>query len=94
MKKTVNLNMRIDEELKYDADLLFKKLGLNTSGAVNKFLTQCVREQQIPFTPSLNHSPSKELKKALKESDDIISGKSYAKKYDNVDDLFKDLDAK
>ena len=35
---------------------------------------------------------SKELKNAIKEGEKILNGKSKVKKYDNVDDLLKDLD--
>ncbi len=92
MSKSVSMSLRVDENIKNKADTLFKKLGLNTSSAINMFLTQCVRNQALPFTPSLNCEPSKELKNAIKEGEKILNGKSKVKKYDNVDDLLKDLD--
>ena len=47
--KTVNVTMRVDEELKKQADSLFADLGMSLSTAFNIFLRQSVREQQIPF---------------------------------------------
>ena len=43
------MSFRVDKNLKTQADELFKNLGMNTSVALNMFLTQCVREQSIPF---------------------------------------------
>ena len=34
---------------------------------------------------------SRKLKKAIKEADDILKGKTYAKGYRNMDELEKDL---
>ena len=47
------MSFRVDKNLKKQADALFKSLGLNMSVALNMFLTQCVREQAIPFTPKI-----------------------------------------
>jgi DNA-damage-inducible protein J len=44
-----NLTIRIDEDIKYDAENLFKTLGMSMSGAVNIFFRQAVRERAIPF---------------------------------------------
>ena len=44
-----NLTIRIDEELKYEAEALFNKIGLNMSSAINVFFRQAVGSQSIPF---------------------------------------------
>ena len=44
-----NLTIRIDEEIKREAESLFQKIGLNTSSAINIFFRQAIREQSIPF---------------------------------------------
>ena len=44
-----NITIRIDEDIKKDAESLFAKLGLNMSSAVNVFFRQAVREQAMPF---------------------------------------------
>ena len=95
VSNAINMSFRIDKTLKNDADILFKKLGLNTSVALNMFLSQCVREQALPFVPSMNVSesnkPSRRLIKAAKEADDILSGKIKAKGYNNVDEFINDM---
>lgn len=52
--KNVNVTIRVDDELKKQADALFAELGMNLSTAFNIFLRQSVREQQIPFKVSKN----------------------------------------
>ena len=53
MNESINMSFRVDKKLKKQADALFKNLGMNTSVALNIFLTQCVREQSLPFTPKI-----------------------------------------
>lgn len=47
--KNVNVTIRMDKELKKEAEKLFDELGLNLSSAINIFIRQAVREQAIPF---------------------------------------------
>jgi len=44
-----NISIRIDEDIKIQAEDLFARLGLNMSAAVNVFFRQAVSEQAIPF---------------------------------------------
>lgn len=48
------ISIRVNEEVKKEADQLFENLGLNLSSAVNIFLRQAIREQGIPFQVTLN----------------------------------------
>ena len=91
MSNAINMSFRVDKNLKQQADTLFKKLGINTSAALNMFLTQSVREQSIPFVPTMN-VPNERLLKALQEVEDIESGKVKAKRYKTFEDALKDLD--
>ena len=91
LSNTTNMTIRIDKKFKKDMDNLFKKLGINTSSAIMMFLKQCEREQGIPFNITMN-VPNKRLIKALEESEDIINGKVETKRYDNFDELVKDID--
>ncbi len=44
-----NLTVRIDEGIKQQAEVLFNKIGLNMSSAINVFFRQAIRVQAIPF---------------------------------------------
>lgn len=45
----INITIRIDKELKKEADNLFHELGMSFTTAVTIFAKQAVREQRIPF---------------------------------------------
>lgn len=68
---STTISIRVDTDLKNDADKLFNELGLNLSSAVNIFLRQSVREQAIPFNVSLN-SEDRILKDAERFVDEHI----------------------
>lgn len=46
---TTNICIRVDTELKSQAETLFSELGMNLTTAVTVFLRQAVRESRIPF---------------------------------------------
>lgn len=87
----VTMNIRLSDNDKKEADMLFKKLGITASVAVNMFIKECIREQVLPFTPSLN-VPNQRLIGALKESESIIDGHIEVKRTDNFDEMIDDLD--
>ena len=44
-----NLNIRVDDTLKQQAELIFSELGISLSAATTMFLKQVVRYNGIPF---------------------------------------------
>lgn len=50
MSELTSINLRLDKELKMQAEQLFSQLGMNMTTALNIFLRQAVREQAIPFS--------------------------------------------
>lgn len=84
-----NINIRVDNTLKKEASELFNDLGLNLSTAINIFLTQCVKEQAIPFEIK-QPKPNRRLRKALKEAEKISKDPN-RKGYTDIDKLFEDL---
>ena len=92
ISNAINMSFRVDKDLKNQADELFKSLGMNTSVALNMFLTQSVREQALPFTPNMvAPEPSNELKEALQELEDIENGKIKVKGYHNINTFIEDM---
>ena len=49
MTNTVPTQIRIDADVKKQANIIFKELGMDMSGAVNIFLKQCVLRGGLPF---------------------------------------------
>ena len=87
--KSVNLTIRVDEDLKKQADSLFSELGLNLTTAFNIFLRQSVREQQIPFRVSKN-VPNSVTLAAMETSE---KGEDLYGPFDSVSDLMEALNA-
>jgi len=83
-----SITARVDENVKKEAETLFKKMGLNMSTAMNLFLKKCILEQGIPFELKV---PNRETLKAMQETDDILSGKIERKGYNSAEELFEDL---
>ena len=88
---SANINIRMDPELKAQADALFGELGISLSPAFNIFVRQSLREGGIPFEISLNQ-PNKETVAAMLEAERIAKDPS-VKGYNDLDELFADLKA-
>lgn len=58
MSDTTSMNLRVDKNLKKEAETLFDKLGINMTTAINIFLRQAVRNQGIPFPVTVNNEYS------------------------------------
>lgn len=86
---TTNISIRMDSELKAQADALFVELGMNLSTAFNIFVRQSIREGRIPFDISLNQ-PNRETIAAMLEAERIAKDRS-VKGYSDLNELFKEL---
>ena len=88
---TTNISIRMDSDLKIQADKLFNELGMNQSTAFNIFVRQSLREGRIPFNISLNQ-PNAETLEALQEAERIARDPN-VKSYSDLNELFSDLEA-
>ena len=86
----INVTIRMDEELKKEADALFAELGVNLSTAFNIFVRQAVREQSIPFMIT-KHKPNADTLAAIEEVRKMKADPSVGKTYDNVSQMMEDL---
>jgi len=62
------INIRIDDTLKSQAETLFDELGLNISSAVNIFFKEAVRTQSLPLELKLDPFYSKKNMAVLEAS--------------------------
>ncbi len=85
----VSTNIKIDPELKEQAQDLFESLGMNLTTAVNIFLRQSVREQAIPFRIG-EPVPNAETLQAIR---DARRGVGLSRGFTSVKELMEDLDA-
>ena len=51
MANTTTINVRVDEEVKRNAEFLLDKMGMNISTAVNMLLKQMIMDEALPFQP-------------------------------------------
>ena len=63
-----NMNIRMDSEVKTQAQQIFAQFGLDMTTAINMFLRQAIREQGIPF--DLHLKPSEPLAQAPEDTRD------------------------
>lgn len=57
----INVQVRMDEELKKNMETVLKEMGLTVSSAVNMMAVQIVKQQRIPFEITANAVSKTEL---------------------------------
>lgn len=87
---TIPTQIRIDKNLKEEANILFSKLGLDMSSAINIFLRQCILREGIPFSVEIPKY-NRETINAIIEAKNISKDNS-VESYSNIKDLIKALE--
>lgn len=88
MSKSENINIRIEPELKKEAEETLDYLGLTMAEAIKLFLKQVTLTDSIPFKiekPKYN-------KKTLETMEDVKNNKNVSKTFDTVEEMFEELD--
>lgn len=76
-KETTLIQVRVDKNLKDEAEKLFEQMGLNPSAAVRLFYAQTINSGGIPFQPTVDPFYSKENQARLMESlEQLNTGKT------------------
>lgn len=84
------IQIRIDAKTKREARKTLGELGLDMSSAVKLFLRNVVITQSIPLNlRTENGFTVAQEQEMIRDSEDT---KKNGKRYDNLDELFKDLD--
>lgn len=76
MAETINVTIRLDREIKEQAEKMFNNFGMNLSTAFNIFTRQALRQQKIPFEiydPFYSEKNQAELSRRIA---DIEAGKN------------------
>lgn len=84
---SVSTSIKIDPELKKEAQEILDTFGLTLTGAINIFLRQVVREQAIPFRVG-NPFPNDETLQAIR---DARNGIGLSRAFNSVEELLEDL---
>ncbi len=76
------ISLRVDDDVKYDAERILDDIGISMSTAINVFLKAVIRENRIPFELAADSFYSKENMAELERRVvDLRSGKSTLKEH-------------
>ncbi len=87
---TTNINVRVDSELKQEAEALFSDLGLNMSSAINMFLRSAINHNGIPFEIK-RPMPNAETRAALDEYVEMKNNPNKYKCYESFDEILEEV---
>lgn len=85
-----NVNVRINNDIKTNAENVFKRLGITPTTAITLFYNQVIRTNSIPFELKAD-VPNDATKKAINELDDMKKNPDKYKSYKKVDELMEAL---
>ena len=83
---TRTIQVRVDDKLKEEADLLFTSLGLDTSTAIRMFLVASMEAGGIPFAVTHNADHDKAISRAIER-------RKAGERYYTIDECISDMDA-
>ena len=89
MSVTSNINIRVDTELKQEAEELFRDLGLTMSSAITLFLRSAVNSNGIPF--EIKRVPNAVTEAALSEYEEMQKNPGSYQRYHSFDDLLDEV---
>ena len=87
MSKT-SMSIRLDSEVKEQAQQVFNDLGMDMTTAINIFLRQAIQYQGLPFDVRLD-----ENRKLLEVLTDLDQNRNMSQSFESVSDLMEDLRA-
>ena len=87
MSKT-SMSIRLDSEVKEQAQQVFNNLGMDMTTAINIFLRQAIQYQGLPFDVRLD-----ENRKLLEVLTDLDQNRNMSQSFKSVSDLMEDLRA-
>ena len=87
MSKT-SMSIRLDSEVKEQAQQVFSNLGMDMTTAINIFLRQAIQYQGLPFDVRLD-----ENRKLLEVLTDLDQNRNMSQSFESVSDFMEDLRA-
>ena len=87
MSKT-SMSIRLDSEVKEQAQQVFNHLGMDMTTAINIFLRQAIQYQGLPFDVKID-----ENRKLLQVVTDVEQNRNMSRSFESVSDLKEDLRA-
>ena len=85
------LTIRMDADLKKQAEKLFAEMGMNMTTAYTIFTKAVVRQGKIPFEITADPRPNRETLSAIEEVRQMKADPSSGKGYTDVDLMMEEL---
>lgn len=89
-KTDTSMTIRMNREIKQEAQEIFAALGMDMTTAINVFLRQAIYYRGFPFDVRME-TPNEETKAALEEVEQMKKAPSIGKAYTDVDEMMKEL---
>ena len=89
-KTDTSMTIRMNREIKQEAQESFAALGMDMTTAINVFLRQAIYYRGFPFDVRME-TPNEETKAALEEVEQMKKDPSIGKAYTDVDEMMKEL---
>lgn len=90
MAKSASISMRVNPQIKAEAESICGSLGMTLTEAINIFLHKSILEGGLPFDVRQPRYSS-ETEAAMREARDILAGKVPAESYDSASTMFTAL---
>ncbi|HHK7208778.1 TPA: type II toxin-antitoxin system RelB/DinJ family antitoxin [Streptococcus pneumoniae] len=84
----MSISIRLDSEVKEQAQQVLSNLGMDMTTAINIFLRQAIQYQGLPFDVRLD-----ENRKLLQALTDLDQNRNMSQSFESVSDLMEDLRA-
>ena len=91
LKADTSVTIRMNKNVKLQAQHIFSDLGMDMSTAINVFLRRAICYKGFPFDIRLD-IPNKTTLEAIDEGEKMLSQQN-AKRFSSVEELFADLDS-
>ena len=87
-KTSMSMSIRLDSEVKEQAQQVFNHLGMDMTTAITIFLRQAIQYQGLPFDVRLD-----ENRKLLQVLTDVDQHRNMSQSFESVSNLMEDLRA-
>ena len=90
MANTININIRMDADLKKQFESFCADMGMTMTTAFNIFAKKAVREYRIPFEIGAEN-PNAQTRAAMEEVQRMKADPTIGKTYSDVDAMMEEL---
>lgn len=91
MEANINVNIRMNRELKKQFEAFCDEVGINMTTAFTMFVKKTLREHRIPFDVGCDRTENKEVLEILQEINDIKQHPEKYKTYNSTEEMFEDV---